>query len=206
MTDRRSEPRADSRTSHASSYVSGGPCGRADESEKSVSAPNTSYILFLNDKEDDYHFGCTATSRAIKAEISKVWPSSEIVSVGVQEVWREGGSDRIVGLIRNAEEVFVNEEGTILGYEGRTGTQNLLKLVEVAEGLGKRVSLINYSCFPSFSPYETAGCEAIYKQIYSKLPCCLVRSITNDCSTRSEDGNIPRCRRVDGRFLCREIG
>ena len=145
--------------------------------EMSGSALTTSYILFLNDTEDDYHFGCTATSRAIKMMIGRICPALKIVSVGVQEVWHEGDSERIAGLIRDAVEIFVNGEGTILGYEGRTGTQNLLKLVEIAEGFGKRVSLINHSCFPSFSPYETDECEAIYKRIYSRLHRCVVRDM-----------------------------
>ncbi len=142
-----------------------------------VHGRDTTRLLFLNDTEDDYHFGCTATSRAIKAEISRICPSAEIVSVGVQEVWREGLSDRIADLIRESRDVFVNGEGTILGYEGRQGTQNILKIIEFAEENRRNVSIINHSCFPVFSPYETSECEAVYKWVYSKLHSCVVRDM-----------------------------
>ena len=141
------------------------------------SVQDASYILFLNDTEDDYHFGCTATSRAIKAEIARIQPSLKVVSIGVREVWQEGVSERIIGLICDAVEVFVNGEGTILGYEGRVGTQNVLRLIELAEKFGKRISLINHSCFPSFSPYEIGSCEAIYQRVYSKIDSCVVRDM-----------------------------
>ena len=30
-------------------------------------------ILLFNDTENNYHFGCTATSQAIKNELKKIW-------------------------------------------------------------------------------------------------------------------------------------
>lgn len=40
---------------------------------------NMKYVLFLNDTEDDYYFGCTATSRAIKDHIRSDCPNFKIV-------------------------------------------------------------------------------------------------------------------------------
>lgn len=134
-------------------------------------------ILFLNDTEGDYHFGCTATCRAIKRQLAELLPAEEIVSVGVQDIWKEGPNERILKLIREADEIFVNGEGTILGYDGRSGTKNLLALIEHAEEMGKRVSLINHSCFPYLSPYAPEKNQAIYRKIYSRLYRCVVRDI-----------------------------
>lgn len=148
------------------------------------------YILFINDTEDDYHYGCTATSRTIKDHIRKDRPGLKLVSINVREVWKaqcqplkehfflkdqfewyEEANPRLVELVRKASAVVVNGEGTIVGYDGRAGTQNLLYLIKIAEDFGKSVSLINHSAFPSDDPQVLE----IYREVYSKLTFCAVR-------------------------------
>lgn len=148
------------------------------------------YILFINDTEDDYHYGCTATSRTIKDHIRSSRPGYKIVSINVREVWKAGcpplkehffikdqkdwyeeANPQLVELVRKASYVVVNGEGTIVGYDGRPGTQNLLYLIKLAEDFGKSVSLINHSAFPSDDPQVLE----IYRKVYSNLTFCAVR-------------------------------
>lgn len=148
------------------------------------------YVLFINDTEDDYHYGCTATSRTIKDHIRTDRPKLKIVSINVREVWKaqcpplkehfflkdqaewfEEANPKLVELVRKATCVVVNGEGTIVGYDGRPGTQNLLYLIKLAEDFGKSVSLINHSAFPSDDPQVLE----IYRKVYSKLTFCAVR-------------------------------
>lgn len=153
-------------------------------------------ILLLNDTEDDYHFGCTATCRAIKANLGCLFPGLGIKSIGVQEIWRARNppkteedffSDAFRGnycrenaalveqLMEGGDDIFVNGEGTIFGFENRPGTQNLLYLISVAQSYGKRVSLINHSCFPYPSPCGEERYRRIYTHVYSRLHRCVVR-------------------------------
>lgn len=152
-------------------------------------------ILFINDTEDNYHFGCSATSIAIKNIIKNY--DYDIQTITVDEIWKaktppqnmlDFTSDKfkmdyikrnedIINKIINADKIIVNGEGTILGFNNRIGTQNLLYLIKIAQDYNKEVSIINHSCFPVFTPYEDNDVMIIYSMIYSKLCSCVVRDI-----------------------------
>lgn len=152
-------------------------------------------MLLINDTDNNYHFGCSATSTAIKNKI--IEKDYKLTTITVDEIWKAKNppknfndfmseeykldyikqNEDIIDKIIKADEIIVNGEGTILGFENRIGTQNLLFLIKIAQNYNKKVSIINHSCFPVFSPYEKNDVMSIYSTIYSKLYSCVVRDI-----------------------------
>lgn len=157
-------------------------------------------FLFLNDTSGDYHFGCTCTSEYIR---SQLLIHGTCTSVGVMTVWqtpvppvdewdrkdnfREWMENQpaLAEKLTDCDTVVCNGEGTILGWQGRQGTQTLLFLLYAAKvHLRKRVILINHSSYPQLSPYgqdspadggTTVG--GIYSKVYRQLDFCAVRDM-----------------------------
>lgn len=155
-------------------------------------------ILLINDTEDDYHFGCTATSYAIKNKLRQNCKTLDTISV--QEIWQITNppknkqeffskpfikqyiqnNQQYINKIKKANKIVINGEGTILGFSNRNGTQNLLFLAYIAQLLKKNISIINHSCFPLLSIYsreDQPETISIYKTIYSNLSYCCVRDM-----------------------------
>ena len=152
-------------------------------------------LLLINDTDNNYHFGCSATSSAIKNKIKEI--GYDLTTITVDEIWNAKNppknfndfmsqeyklayikqNENIIDKIIKADNIIVNGEGTILGFDNRIGTQNLLFLIKIAQDYNKKISIINHSCFPVFSPYHENNLVNIYKEIYSKLYACIVRDI-----------------------------
>jgi hypothetical protein len=136
-------------------------------------------VLLLNDTEDVYHWGCYGTSRAIKDQLSKKGVT-EIDSVSVTQThllpdvpkrvadfadrrWfcstYPGLSDRL----SRCDAVVINGEGTIHGC--KSAPRALLYLAYASKHFfGKRVFLINHSCYPKS---RRSGVIDYYRAAYS---------------------------------------
>ncbi len=155
-------------------------------------------ILLVNDTENDYHFGCTGTSRAVKKYLLQkgvlspktytvidswsINPSpSNISDFDKDEFflkWQENN-------VKLEKDILVNDvicctgEGTISGFEGRKAAQNLLYLMYISKvRYGKKTIIINHSCFPDMNNYNIdINNEAykIYQKVYETLDYCAVR-------------------------------
>lgn len=154
--------------------------------------------LFLNDTSGDYHFGCTCTSEYIRGQILQ---HGTCTSMGVMDVWQtpsppaEDWDNPAVfqawmsehpewaEKLSACEAVVTNGEGTIMGWQGRQGTQTLLFLLYAAKThLGKKVILINHSSYPQASPYAQETAESrrvgeLYAKVYRRLDFCAVRDM-----------------------------
>ncbi len=154
-------------------------------------------ILFCNDTEDNYHYGCTATSLGIKNELKKY--GKVIGSHTVFDSWNNQNYPKniddfddpdlfnkwseqnttLIEKIEQADLCVINGEGTIHGFPDRPGTQNLLYLAYILKkNFGKKVHIINHSCFPIYSPYDPLNeiCT-IYKKVYQLLDFVAVRDV-----------------------------
>lgn len=157
-------------------------------------------FLFLNDTSGDYHFGCTCTSEYIRGRLLEHGTCS---SVGVMTVWQTpapavedwdneaefrswmSNHPELAQKLTECDTVVTNGEGTILGWQGRQGTQTLLFLLYAAKKhLHKRTVLINHSSFPLLSPYakevttdEGNMKSGIYRKVYEQLDFCAVRDM-----------------------------
>lgn len=155
-------------------------------------------FLFLNDTSEDYHFGCTCTSEFIRGQILQ---HGTCTSMGVMDVWNTpapsaedwdnpavfqawmGEHPEWGEKLSACDAVITNGEGTIMGWQGRQGTQALLFLLYAAKKhLGKKVILINHSSYPQASPYAPETAESrrvgeLYAKVYRQLDFCAVRDM-----------------------------
>ena len=155
-------------------------------------------ILLLNDTEGHYHFGCTGTSKAVKAMLSQfgqlIYPTHRVMdswsfepcpnceddfySEEFFQKWCDEQKE-LKAKIEKSDVCVVTGEGTIMGFNNRSGTRNLLYLMYICkQKFHKKVMAINGSCFPVLSPeqvtLEDPVCR-IYKKVYENLDFCAVR-------------------------------
>ncbi len=154
-------------------------------------------ILFLNDTENHYHFGCTGTSFAIKSRLLQLGELVDIVSI--TNIWNMKGAQNIndfddelffqsfikeninlLSKIYIADICIFNGEGNMHGFENRAGTKSILYLMYILKKrFNKKVHIINHSCFPVESPYlisETLSpILKIYKKVYEVVDFIAVR-------------------------------
>lgn len=119
--------------------------------------------LLINDTEDFYHWGCYATSKSIKDKIREkkgvligaytvkqvhdfVAPPELVSEFGDVDSFCEKYSD-LADLISRCDTVVVNGEGTIHHF-GKNPKTLLYILFASKNFFGKKVVLINHSCFP----------------------------------------------------------
>lgn len=168
-------------------------------------------VLLLNDTSATYHWGCTATSEALKSEIRK--KGYEVESIGYLEVnglshpaptLQEFDSPLYLSEFRyrdptlfasleKAEKLVINGEGTIHG----TGP-NALRLLYLAYAaktfFGKPLHIINHACFPEDGAKVTdASILAYYLKGYRAADSVVVRDpishkILNDIGIRNTLG------------------
>ena len=150
-------------------------------------------VVLLNDTSNWYHWGCTGTSTAIHQAISGMDFAIEGVAIkGIYDLKHtptssEDFDDRtffdafasdnrwIIQGIKDADIVVINGEGSLHGLS--TNTLNLLYLAYTSKRyLGKKVQIINHSCYPEISP-EVNDTEAwaIYRKVYSVIDFAAVR-------------------------------
>lgn len=152
-------------------------------------------ILLFNDTDGNYHFGCSATSQAVKWYLKipqgtythTVVDSWCMLPVAYEEAdfdddiffekWKDINGDLYKKMMA-ADLCVFNGEGTLHGYEKRAGARNLLYLMYIAKKrLGKKVFALNQSCFPVYNIQDvgdTLACN-IYKKVLSVIDFCSVR-------------------------------
>lgn len=137
-------------------------------------------VLLINDTEDVYHWGCYGTSHAIKQQlIEKGLQLTATVPVydvhklsyyalntneyGTKETFCERLPE-IAAKMEACDLIIVNGEGTIHDFSGYA--RALLFLIYAGKTFfGKKVNLINHSCFPNSDDPEVIN---FYKNAYEK--------------------------------------
>lgn len=158
-------------------------------------------IMIINDTDNDYHFGCSGTSTAIKQELRKhgelleshtvmdSWngpccPGEDFTAADFDDAefqtrWEQANKDLITRL-KEADLCVCNGEGTICGWQNRSGVRTLLYLIYyIKNTLHKKCYIINHSCFPVPSPYADTSNDVcgIYRKVYSAVDFCAVRDV-----------------------------
>ncbi len=151
------------------------------------------YALLLNDTSAWYHWGCSCTSLAMHAQLRARYPA--VVSVPILDTRAllpcptEAGhfdddafyaafveqNAALVARIRAAAVVVINGEGTL--HELSQASLALLYVAYVAKTrLGKRVCVINHSCYPDGSRRDPAApAYSLYRKVYAQLDFIAVR-------------------------------
>jgi polysaccharide pyruvyl transferase WcaK-like protein len=150
-------------------------------------------LLLLNDTTDWYHFGCTATSTALKENIVKLGynltsvPITETYKIaGVPSEWEDFQSlevfesfsktnPELINKISVNEIVIINGEGTLHGL--RPAPLCLLYVAYIAKKfLHKNVQIINHSVYPQDDLSLTdPKIITIYKEVYNSLDFIAIR-------------------------------
>lgn len=150
-------------------------------------------IAFLNDTSDWYHWGCTGTSSAIKEVLAargyNITPVPIKAIYGVRSV-PETIADfdnpqffnsyfhenlPVTAAILQNDIVLINGEGTLHGLSRVAIT--LLYLAYAAKKIcGKRVQIINHSCYPddSAQPMQSTA-SGLYQGVYKLMDFVAVR-------------------------------
>ena len=119
--------------------------------------------LLINDTEDFYHWGCYATSKSIKEKIQEkngtlvgVYTVNQVHAFDSPPEFVSDFSDidhfkskhgELADLISKCDTVVINGEGTIHHF-GKNPKSILYILFACKKFFGKKVILINHSCFP----------------------------------------------------------
>ncbi len=152
-------------------------------------------ILLFNDTDGDYHFGCSATSQALKYCLGitdneythKVtdwnrtpfpYYEKDFDDDDFFAQWSENNNDIIKQILVSDICVFTCE-GTLHGYDERPGTRNLLYMIYICKmRYNKKTFVINCSCYPVYNlqdvSKENLAC-IIYKKVLEKIDKCIVR-------------------------------
>lgn len=155
-------------------------------------------ILLVNDTENDYHFGCTGTSRAVKKYLSQKgelqaksytvidsWTMNptpktieEFDDENFFENWQENNQQLKKDILAN-DVICCTGEGTISGFENRKAAANLLYLMYISKvRYHKKTMIINHSSFPDMNNSEIDLSKLtykIYQKVYKTLDYCAVR-------------------------------
>jgi tetratricopeptide (TPR) repeat protein/polysaccharide pyruvyl transferase WcaK-like protein len=156
-------------------------------SEKRISA------LLLNDTTDWYHWGCTATSTALRAQLEQLGLALDRIAINElddmltcpdsieafdsEPLFTEfcQRHNRLAEKIAAADMVIINGEGTLHG--AAAPAIRLLYLAYIARlGFGKLVHIINHSCYPEDRNAITdTTLNALYKKVYQQVTSVAVR-------------------------------
>lgn len=150
-------------------------------------------VLLINDTTDWYHYGCTATSVAIKEEIAKLgysvtsYPVTETYKIKsfptaynqfiskqtLQKFAEDNGE--LISLIKKRDAIVLNGEGTLHGLN--PAPASLLYVIYIAKNeFAKHVEIINHSAYPqhNISLGETEEAK-VYKLVYNCADYIAVR-------------------------------
>jgi polysaccharide pyruvyl transferase WcaK-like protein len=129
-------------------------------------------VVLFNDTSAWYHWGCTGTSAALKANIYKLGFEIEAVPINVvyslQEIppfeefdnperfdCFQSLNTEVLRQIQSSDAVVITGEGTI--HDLRAGPRTLLYLAHISKKfLGKHVEIINHSVYPKDDPSLSA--------------------------------------------------
>lgn len=150
-------------------------------------------IAFLNDTSNWYHFGCTATSMALKEgmiergfdvgsiateRLQRCMPVPERLadfdSASFFERFRASNAD-LIGVMEAADLIVMNGEGSL---HGTSDYARILLYVAycAASKLGRRVQIVNHSCYPeNAARISEPMANALYKKVYDLLDFIAVR-------------------------------
>lgn len=143
--------------------------------------------LLLNDTTAWYHWGCTATSLAIRDQLSA--RGYDVAAAPIREIYSarpapatlqdfDSGAffhdfaARNPALLRRmatADRIVVNGEGTLHGVSDNVRAL-LYAIYQAAARLEKPVQVVNHSCYPEDAPTITdAAANGLYRKVYSQL-------------------------------------
>jgi polysaccharide pyruvyl transferase WcaK-like protein len=150
-------------------------------------------IAFLNDTSDWYHWGCTGTSAAIKEALAA--RGYNITPVPIKSIYEIKSVPETIADFDNREFfnrffhenlpvtapilqndiVLINGEGTLHGIS-RVSTVLLYLAYASKQICGKRVQIINHSCYPDDSKQHTQStASGLYQGVYKLLDFVAVR-------------------------------
>jgi len=151
--------------------------------------------VFFNNTAASYHWGCYGTSMAIYEAL--IDDGYSVVSFDVETTHQSLGDAPYLACPKQIEKfgqqlqavnpmafraitdsdlIVINGEGTI--HRFHQGPRVLLSIAKFASGLGKRVHLINHSCFPSGGTEPAADdIEEFYKTCLNGIEKIVVRDI-----------------------------
>ncbi|MGD9536946.1 MAG: tetratricopeptide repeat protein [Alphaproteobacteria bacterium] len=169
------------------------PAAPKAEPAPALPRPALPRLAFLNDTSDWYHFGCTATSTALKQgfaargyEVRPV-PTSRLLGCAPAperlsdyddpaffERFSAANRDLIAAL-EAADLMVINGEGSLHGTGAYPRTL-LYVAYCAATRLGRKVQIVNHSCYPeSAARISDALTNALYKKVYETLDFIAVR-------------------------------
>ena len=150
-------------------------------------------VLLLNDTTDWYHFGCTATSTALKEEIRKL--GYKLHAVPIPETYKilsvpetyEGFLDpdnykkfteanpALNTLLKEYDIIVINGEGTLHG--ARQAPMSLLYVAYIAKTvLRKHVEILNHSVYPQDNlALDNKSIVSIYQLVYQSIDAVYIR-------------------------------
>lgn len=150
-------------------------------------------ILLLNDTTSWYHFGCAATSTALKSSIASF--GYELVSIPIMEIYKldnipntvKGFLDQdnvkmffmqnpiFARSIMECDGVIINGEGTLHGI--RPASLALLYLAFISKKfLNKHVEIINHSVYPQDDlSLDNVSKTDIYRLVYNEMDFVAIR-------------------------------
>jgi len=150
-------------------------------------------IALVNDTHDWYHWGCTATSSALRRRI--LARGYRLISAPIRLTYRFGPAVRsredfdceaffqqavrqngpLLDLVRTADLVLINGEGTL--HRLSPAPLVLLYLAHVAAvRFGKPVQIVNHSVYPDGrAPCRDELAAEIYRRVYQQLDFVAVR-------------------------------
>lgn len=130
-------------------------------------------VVLFNDTSAWYHWGCTATSTALKEGIQQLGFDIQAIPINVTYALKEvpqfeefndplkfelfcEENKETIEAIQNADAVLITGEGTI--HDLRAGPRALLYLAHISsEIFGKHVEIINHSAYPKDDLSLSAG-------------------------------------------------
>ena len=150
-------------------------------------------ILLINDTTNWYHFGCTATSMALKLTIEKT--GAILQTIPITETYKivgapntiEGFLDlkifqifveanmQLMSAIKYNDILVINGEGTLHGL--RQAPLSLLYVAYTSKKfLGKHVEIVNHSVYPQDSlTLDDRAITDIYKLVYEYIDYVAIR-------------------------------
>jgi polysaccharide pyruvyl transferase WcaK-like protein len=154
---------------------------------------NAKQVLFFNDTTNWYHFGCTGTSTALKAQITKI--GYNLTAVPITETYKlhsfpktaeefvspenyqkfADANPETSNLIKDHPVIVINGEGTLHGM--RDGPIALLYLAFSSKYfLNKHVEIINSSVYPNDDmSLSNEEANKLYKLVFDTINFVAIR-------------------------------
>ena len=159
--------------------------------------------LIVNDTTAWYHWGCTATSLAIRENV--VAKGYDVATIPIRAVYAArpapktlaafddpaflagfvAANPSLTRALASADRIVINGEGTLHGLS--ENVRGLLYIAYAAAAhLGKPVQIINHSCYPEDAPTITdAVANGLYRKVYSAMEYAAFREhITHGLMTK----------------------